>query len=182
MYVFADRHQRLYRRYWEPSDDWTYLELSLNCRSTTPIAERVARLFEESTQTRGSAGPAPQFYVIDVQAEGTRFVQDFCARLIEEGIQPDQICVLSNASLFVSRLRELFACNASFVKVGERGIASETIARYKGLEAEVIVIVVTDDLLKDAHSSELLYTGMSRAKAALFVADSEAIRRLAHWQ
>ena len=183
MYVFADRHQQLYRRYWEPPDDWTRLELSLNCRSTTPIAERVASLFGESQQSRGAIGPAPQFYIMNVQAEGTRFVQDFCARLIEEeGVQPEQVCVLSDNAPFVTRLRQLLVSNSSFVKVGECGIMTETIARYKGLEAEITVLIATDDLLKDSHSLEQLYAGMSRAKAALFVAGSERIKSLARWK
>jgi Nuclease-related domain/UvrD-like helicase C-terminal domain/AAA domain len=183
MYVFADRHQRLYRRHWEAPGDWTRLELNLNCRSTIPIAERVASLFGEPLQARGTAGPAPQFYVIDVQNEGTRFVQNFSARLIDdEGIRPDQICLLSNDAPLLSRLRELLAGSSAFVRFGERGIVTETIARYKGLEADVVIVVVTDDLLKDTHASELLYTGISRAKAALFVVGSEAVRRLACWK
>ncbi len=183
MYVFADRHQRLYRRHWDAPGDWTHLELSLNCRSTIPIAERVASLFGEPLQARGTAGPAPQFYVIDVQNEGTRFVQNFSARLIDdEGIRPDQICLLSNDARLLSRLRELLAGSSAFVRFGERGIVTETIARYKGLEADVVIVVVTDDLLKDTHASELLYTGISRAKAALFVVGSEAVRRLACWK
>jgi hypothetical protein len=182
MYVFADRHQQLYRRYWDAPDDWTRLELSLNCRSTAPIANRVHSLFGESMQTRGSSGPPPQFYVLDVRVEGSRFVQDFCTRLLEEeGIRPDQISVLSNDALFISRLRELLACNTSFVQVGQRGIVAETVARYKGLEADVVVLILTDDALKDQHVLELMYTGMSRAKAALFVAGSESIKRLACW-
>jgi len=183
MYTFADRHQRLYRRHWEAPGDWTRLELSLNCRSTIPIAERVASLFGEPLQARGAAGPAPQFYAIDVHSEGARFVQNFCARLIDdEGIRPDQICVLLNDVRLLTRLRELIAGNAAFVRFGERGIVTETIARYKGLEADVVIVVVTDDLLKDTLATELLYTGISRAKAALFVIGSDAVRRLACWK
>lgn len=182
MYVFADQHQRLYRRYWKSPADWTQLELSLNCRNTIPIAERVATLFGERTQVRGTSGPPPQFYVMDVQNEGTRFVQDFIARLVdEEGMRADQICVLSNNTPFVLRLHQLFAGSSSFVKFGQRGVVTETIARYKGLESEVVLVVVTDELLRDPHASELLYTGMSRAKAALFVAGSAAVRNLARW-
>jgi hypothetical protein len=48
--------------------------------------------------------------------------------------------------------------------------------RPTGLEADVVIVVVTDGLLSDTHASELLYTGISRAKAALFVVGSDAVR------
>jgi hypothetical protein len=181
-YVFADWHQQLYRRSWEAPADWTRLELDINCRSTLPIAARVAGIFGEAPASKGAEGPAPRFYEIDVAREGIRFVQRFVSRLLlEEGLAPKQICVLTDDAGVVARLRELLAGDKPFVPMGGHGVVIETVARFKGLEAEAIVLMLTDGLQDGLEGRAALYTAMSRAQSALFVISSPRVKRLARW-
>jgi hypothetical protein len=161
-YVFADWHQQLYRRSWEAPADWTRLELDINCRSTLPIAARVAGIFGEAPASKGAEGPAPRFYEIDVAREGIRFVQRFVSRLLlEEGLAPKQICVLTDDAGVVARLRELLAGDKPFVPMGGHGVVIETVARSKGLEAEAIVLMLTDGLQDGLEGRAALYTAMA---------------------
>ncbi|MNC57796.1 hypothetical protein D3C75_1074790 [compost metagenome] len=54
----------------------------------------------------------------------------------------------------------------------------DTVARFKGLEAQAVVLWVGDDVVDEAHW-ETLYVGTTRAKSLLnFVGSSKVVRAL----
>lgn len=58
----------------------------------------------------------------------------------------------------------------------ERSLRFSTVAAFKGLESEAIVLADIDDLASD-ESRELLYVGTSRARMLLALFFSEAVRK-----
>lgn len=181
-YIFTDHHQQLYRRSWVAPPGWTTFQLELNCRNTIPVAKKVAAIFGEEVTSRGMQGPLPKYYDTKNQSESLRLVQRFTARLMdEEKLRPNQICVLSDDAKLVSRFREIMAGDVPFVSVGENGVVCETVARYKGLESDVVILVPTDALVDDPRALAILYIGMSRAKVALFVFGSNTVKSTANW-
>lgn len=69
------------------------------------------------------------------------------------------------------------ATTKSTVGVGD--LAMETIQRFKGLEAPVVLVVLADDL--DDDDLALAYTGFSRATTMLEVFGTAASMRTVHW-
>jgi superfamily I DNA/RNA helicase len=182
VYIFMDSHQKLYRRYWEPPDDWTQYDLTLNCRNSAPIAQRVAAIFAEQAVEGGAPGPIPTFYEVPPTEELSAFVQEVVFRLMEEeGIRPGNIVVLSDSYKLVERLNATFVGSCPFVRYGTPGVVAETIARFKGLESEVVVLALTEELMSHAEGHALAYVGISRAKAALFVCGSRSVRSFINW-
>jgi ATP-dependent exoDNAse (exonuclease V) alpha subunit len=55
----------------------------------------------------------------------------------------------------------------------------ETIHRFKGLEADVCIVVIFE--MDRPWDKALAYIGMSRARAQLYVMGPEAVRRSLEW-
>jgi hypothetical protein len=164
IYVFLDNHQQLYHRNFT-SPAWPIAELDRNCRNTRHIASTVARIYADPEPTEGASGPAPIFIESARPADGPPHVQGVVDRLLrEEGFLPSQIAVLCEQRADVERLRTLIAGESPFVPMGAKGVVAETIHRFRGLEAEVLVLLLSGTTL-DA----LLYVGMSRARSLLVV-------------
>jgi len=181
IYVFMDNRQDLYSRKWTPSNEYFFFELDVNCRNTHEIARHVSDLFDEEPLSLGCSGPEPVFIEADPKMSLLELVQVFVERLLrEEGLRPDQIVVLSNETKFISRLKNIYAGDVPFTGFGKVGIVSETIKRFKGLECDVLVLVVIDEF--HVNRIEELYVGMSRAKTGLFVVGSKSLRNQIKWK
>jgi hypothetical protein len=182
-YVFADPHQQLYRRRWTMPSDWLVAALDLNCRNTAPIAERVAAIYNDRVDDSGATGPKPMFYEVDLQREGLDFIERFVGRLLhEEGVTPEQIVVLSDDAGLVRRLRYASAGEEPFTSTEGHGVAVETVARFKGLEADAVVLALSDASLREPESfRSTAYVGLSRPRSALFVLGSAKMRQALSW-
>lgn len=182
-YVFADSHQELYARNWSLPDTWPQFPLDINCRSTLPIAERVSSIYRDVAVTLGAQGPMPVFVSADLRVEGIDLVQSVVGRLIqEEGLSTNQIVVLSDSKALVEQLRETFVGEHSFTSIDGVGVVVESVNRFKGLEADAVVLALTDADMDDvSRLKSIAYVGMSRARVVLFVFGSEAIKRAIEW-
>lgn len=113
-------------------------------------------------------------------------VKSIVEDLIQDGIQPNEIAILG------SRGMEGAVCQQSARQLPEffrpltleGGFASSShgvicgIQEYRGFESRVVILVDLDDLPSSDHSAKsLLYTGMSRASAALHMLLSPAGNR-----
>lgn len=202
-YVFADAQQAVYVEDWSPPFDgrvarWT---LTRNCRNTDQIAAKVASLFGGPVRTLGVAGPDPKFHVAknrDVLADR---LAERVAALLADGVPAADIQVLSSSRTLVdelvARLAEGLSADgddrdgdgeaaASNGDTGDAGsgvrpdvIAVETIQRFKGLEAPVVLVVLADDL--GDEDLAIAYTGFSRARAMLEVFGTRATLRTVRW-
>jgi hypothetical protein len=182
-YLFGDTHQHLYRAPLGVVDGFPQFTLDINCRNTLPIAERVAAVFDDPRPTAGATGASPTFITAQTSAESIEAVQDLVANLVDaEQVVPDQMVVLSDDARIRDSLRSRLAGDTPFVSLGEHGVVVESIPRFKGLEASVIVLALSDALLTDAEKARAtLYVGMSRARSALFMVASRAVRKAIMW-
>jgi hypothetical protein len=172
-YLFTDSHQQVYRRGDAIPATWPAAELDLNCRNTQPIARAVAGIYGDSEPTLGARGRDPVFMECQ-RGEEASLVQSVVDRLLtEEGLSPSQVAVLCERRELVERLGELIAGGHPFVPLGSPGVLADTVHRFKGLEADVAVLVFTSEEPDDA----LLYVGVSRARSLLFVLGPNPIRR-----
>ena len=70
--------------------------LTVNCRNTLPIAQRVAAVFGDTVETRGEIGPEPVFHTIgastEVESVLGKTIRDLCGT--EGGMEPRDIVIL----------------------------------------------------------------------------------------
>ncbi len=198
--VFFDSNQQLWDRQWSPGTSYFQLELTKNCRNTLPIAERVARIVGAPVQQKGAAGPAPKWtqWLWDRNLESR--VQRILRELFEEGFSPSNVIVLCESSKAVKRLRnadfgdmslnplkhQFFLLKRAFSSnegesdgEGKKFVECETIARFKGLEALAVVLVLDPEprKLPDANA----YVGFSRAVSYLRVLANPSRQQSVHW-
>jgi hypothetical protein len=151
--------------------------LTRNCRNTQQIAVTSAILSgTQPDPTLGSEGPDVEHIWWSDGSQQRRRVSRFISRLLSRSIQPEDIVVvgprkLSN-SVFADGLLDV-----PFELVedgGPRTITYSTVAGYKGLEADVIVVV---DVLEISEATRAdLYVATSRARALLAIAIKESAR------
>lgn len=183
LYVFYDDNQNLYARAGTfPIRDEPFT-LTTNCRNTTPIHEAAYRHY------KGVPVTPPDIQGDDVQfdespgrdAQAAKINARIVDLVARQGVAAGDIAVLVADAIrkadYYAALRRLpLPRPAVWLEEGVRGdntVLIDTIQRFKGLESPVVILwgLDTIDL---AHSEELLYVGMSRAKSMLFlVARSE---------
>lgn len=180
-YVFADTHQALFVPGWRSPFDTGAFEyrLTKNCRNSRPVAEKVAAVFGGDVKTNKVEGPKPKFHVVSSAGAAVTRVLDRLAELLTEGVEPAQIQVLSTTWDIVERLRGRDVDGVALVAHGDDGIAVETVQRYKGMEAEVVIVVIPE--LDDELDRSLAYTGVSRAQTFLEVIGPEAVMNAMGW-
>lgn len=175
-YVFYDRNQFVQGNELPRWIDEAECRLVLhkNCRNT-------AEVFRSSCALMGLSGisynevhgekPSASFYQTESELEAV--VSSFVKRAIFEGVSPENMVILTATTT-----------DASWVDIeGEYGgkklslnrehgkILFTTIRKFKGLEAEAVLIVDVSMLsLRKAGSRRLLYVGASRAKVLLQIA------------
>lgn len=167
----------------EEQSDSRY-RLRLNCRNTKQIATATSLFttlpIAESLRTDGPDISDLWFRDAGDQARRARKVLE---RWLAGGLNPEQIVILSPRVWAQSVVRDLGRVGGKQVvdlAAGTRGgdqIAFSTIAGFKGLEAEAVLLLDLHDL--DSSRALLdLYVGASRAKAFLALAVDESCRDL----
>lgn len=179
-FVFADPRQELWGRSWDQFGKWDFTwELRQNMRNTNPIAQRVTAVFNTSTVQRGVDGPLPRWR--DVH-DTKRFESDVLSAveaLVEEGFGPTNLVVLCSSARSVARLREHTVGRYSLGAWGSKGIPVETVARFKGMESEAIVLAL--DRNDDSSNAAIGYVGMSRARTVLVVVGERRQQSIVNW-
>lgn len=179
LYIFIDENQALYRRHANlPVKDEAF-HLTSNCRNTAPIHRAGYAYY------KGAAIDEPDLPGQDVRrvaAEDDAAQADAIANsvrsLLTDGVRPEDIAVLlakrSKARLYASlQSRRLPATTSwSIENRGQRNaVLMDTISRFKGLEAPVVVLWLGDETV-DAEEWEVVYVGTTRAKSLLYVVGS----------
>lgn len=170
-YVFLDSHQDLYVRGCQYPPAWPTFELTKNCRNTLPIGRRVASVYGDVVETLGVAGPEPKLELLDSESKLLSRAQHVVELLVEkEGMAPSQIVVLCGTRALAERLRTMAVADHVFCNPGDRGIAVDTVWRFKGLESDVALLVLPEmQVLSEEQIRSILYVGMSRPRVILHV-------------
>ncbi|KQZ73912.1 nuclease [Sphingopyxis sp. Root214] len=179
-FVFADPRQDLWRRGWDLDAAYPFVwELTRNMRNTLPIAKRVAAIVGGDAQGRGIPGPDPIWRTSEGPAK-ERDIVSAVEDLLDEGFGPTNLVVLCGSSRMAERLRERSIGPFSFGLWGSRGLPVETIARFKGLESQAIILALDGPFAADGHVSA--YVGISRARSVLVVVGDTADMSELSWQ
>ena len=178
-FVFSDPLQDLWKRNWlkdmEPPFVW---ELVRNMRNTNPIAACVAGAVNLACRSNGLPGPTPRWQVsAGVPTEGDIVLA--VEHLLEEGFEPTSLVVLCASLTLVERLRERSVGPHSFGKWNSKGIAVETIGRFKGLEAQAVVLALPG--VTSFEGQLAAYVGMSRARSMLVAIGRTSDRSALNW-
>ncbi len=154
--------------------------LNTNCRNTRIILEEIKNSLSADMGVRG-AGEGPEIHVINAESKdeaGMELVNVIDEVITVGGLSPGQLTLLSSYGFkdsVVSELPENYKKNIqvldeySFRKFPGDCISFSTIANFKGLENDAIVLV--DLVSPDKFQGDLVnhYVGMSRAKSYLAV-------------
>lgn len=179
-FVFADPRQDLWRRGWDIASNYPFVwQLTRNMRNTLPIAKRVAAIVGGDAQGRGIPGPNPIWRFSDGLAK-ERDAVSAVEQLLDEGFGPQNLVVLCNSTRTVEKLRERSIGPFSFGSWGGRGVPVETIARFKGLESQAIVLILDEQY--SATEITAAYVGISRARSVLVIVGKATDKSLLKWE
>jgi len=178
-YVFYDPNQRVHRKgrgFLQDSEEFPEFPLTRNLRNTGYIHEAAARFYAgPALESVGPIGTPIEY----ISASNEREVVDQTSRALhrlvrEKGVQEGDIAVLTCRSVAHSPFANVAAIGA--YTVGQFGpessgrVVLESVRRFKGLERQVVILTGVDETTEE----ELLYVGITRARAHLVVIGSPA--------
>lgn len=148
--------------------------LTVNCRNTKPIAVHVALLAgAPMPEVLAPDGPAAELVWYASDDHQRRAVSEKLRELRHEGFSARQIMVLSHYRMERSVARD--GLGMPLMDISRGGLDSQgdevafsTVSSFKGLEAEVVLLVDVDDL-SSPEGLVSVYVGASRARVALYV-------------
>lgn len=192
LFVFIDENQTIYKRSGEIPIEGEPFHLTTNCRNTAPIHEAGYRFYKgelvDSSEIRGPDVTWSPSDRIEAQADAISLrVRQW---VTVEGLNAHDVTVLV-AKRPKARCYELLGprLTAEGVRwVSEtHGVSAtvllETFSRFKGLEAQAVVLWVGDEVVDEA-TWETVYVGTTRAKSLLAVVGShravQAVRDFAN--
>ena len=169
-FLFLDRKQKFEGQDWEsPWSKQKPYPLTENWRCSEPIAEKVRSIWGEETTSKGPASELkPEWVEAETDDEIIeRAIECALNLLIEEKLDPSQIVVLTGNTALRDELKN--------GPLGDKKFRVETVRRFKGLDAEVVVLVLPEE--SKPVDPKIAYVGMSRARALLRVVGPKSKRK-----
>ena len=175
-YVFYDKNQFIMKNklpYWI-EDAECRLVLSKNCRNTAEVFKTACSILgKDNIVVNEIHGDTPFLRFYNSEKEMTAIVEAFLNKMKQEEVPADKITILSASTVgnsFVN-INKKYAGFELSEKRERRKVQFTTIRKFKGLEADAILIVDASMIgLKDEEERRLLYVGASRAKSYLEIA------------
>lgn len=180
-YVFYDRNQYIMGN---QLPNWINeaeckLVLQKNCRNTAEIYKTSCSMMGLTNINHNDIhGDKPILKLCNNNDEQNIIVDSFIKNMIKEGLVSEDIVILTAKSVEKSSISPNKKYGNQYVStVRESGkILFTTIRKFKGLEAEAVIIVdVSISSLISKESRRLLYVGASRAKHILNIAMIEDV-------
>ncbi|GAA4284260.1 ATP-binding domain-containing protein [Brevibacterium daeguense] len=170
LYVFTDELQRIFDRYGDSPITMSPFQLDENLRNSVQIAEAFGYLADEAPVLRNGSGEEVEY--IDVPAEDAVATADgVVERLLDDGWAPGDIALLTTFRRHPVQ-REIVETEGNSA-YWDQFFARENVfyghvLGFKGLERRAVVLCVNGFRDLD-RAREMLYVGMSRARAKLVV-------------
>ena len=178
-YVFADVEQDLWGRLADRLSRLPHVVLDTNCRNTFQIARRVGDIVRRPASDKLVEGPEPVWIDLSDERRAATAVVGQVAKLLDEGFDERELVVHVEDARLVRELRSMTVGTACFSALGEVGVAVDTIARFKGLEAQAVVLCLGKS--GEHVPDKLPYVGMSRAKTVLRIIAPPQRKRALNW-
>lgn len=192
LYLFYDANQRIYRRSEkfpiQPDEEFTLTE---NCRNTAAIHATVRPLFSGGELNAPAIDGVPvSWHPAETLPEQTKFIRSMVQKMVGDGglAVSELIILIADPSLVASYVKGLVHAGPlpGGLKFEEdtsdaRGrIRVSTSARFKGLEAAVVIVCGVDTLDPENDEGRMaLYVAFSRPKSELhIVGTTAALNRL----
>lgn len=179
LYIFIDENQALYRKHAKlPVPDEPY-RLLANCRNTVPIHRAGYAFYKgETIDAPDLPGNAISRMLVEDESQQAIAIGNVVRDLLTGAVVPEDIAVLlakrPKARLYdLLRAQRLPGGNSWAVEAPgqSRAVLVDTVGRFKGLEAAVVILWVGDEVI-DEEQWEYLYVGATRAKSLLYVVGS----------
>jgi hypothetical protein len=160
-------------------------KLHINCRNTNQIVMQTKMLTGADLGNKSTGpGPAVTIKTFRDETEAVSLLQAHLEELWNKQVPPSDITILSprpyNQSsayrlpdLWRKRITPLDALIS--LKFPTNGLTFSTIAWFKGLENRHIAVIDIDDLDSTPAARAMLYVGMSRARAVLWICMQEKL-------
>jgi hypothetical protein len=155
--------------------------LTVNCRNTAPIGTATAVLSGVPLveHLRIDGPEVRHFWVHDIEAQRHQIAK-VVRELLKEGVVVDQLVILSPVSIERSCLAHGLPGGPSVRELSTTGdcgdgVPFSTIHAFKGLEADIVILVDLGRLDLPASKSAV-YVGTSRARALLVLVMPESLR------
>jgi hypothetical protein len=180
LYIFIDQNQALYPRHGNlPVADEPYY-LTSNCRNTAPIHDVGYAFYSgEPIDVPELIGPAVEREAIDGdEAQADAVVRRVRQWLADEALRSEDVAVLvaKKPKAYVYDLLKARPIHGSVAWAVEdhgraRAVTVDTVARFKGLEAQAVVLWLGDEVVHE-EQWETVYVGSTRAKSLLCIIGS----------
>ncbi len=184
-YVFFDKNQFVQGREFP---NWLRnaecrLVLNINCRNTFSIADTSGKPIHVEPKVKNKAvkGDMPKFFICEDAKSGIKRLSKLIDQYRNNGYAYDQICVLTVKTEGSSWLTGIEKIGNHTIKTtrGKNNVLFTTARKFKGLEADVIIIIDVDaDTFADVEKRRLFYVGASRAKHYLDIVYTEGKENL----
>ncbi|GAA5175553.1 ATP-binding domain-containing protein [Niveibacterium umoris] len=179
LYIFIDENQALYRKHANlPVKDETY-RLLANCRNTVPIHRAGYAFYKgDAIDDPDLLGDPVTRMAADDDGQQAVAIASVVKKLLADAVQPTEIAVLlakrPKARLYgLLQDQKLSGGHSWTIEAPgpHRAVLVDTVGRFKGLEAPVVILWVGDEVI-DEKQWEYLYVGATRAKSLLYVVGS----------
>lgn len=177
LYIFIDENQSIYPRHGNlPVAEEPYY-LTSNCRNTAPIHDAGYKFYTgEPIDTPDLPGPAVERICVDGdEAQADAIVQRVRKWVIDESLLPEDVVVLiakrPKGAAYNLLLEREYAAGITWAKEVHgcaRHVLVDTVGRFKGLEAQAVVLWIGSEVVSE-EQWETLYVGTTRAKSLLAV-------------
>lgn len=180
-YVFYDKNQYIMKNklpHWI-EDAECRLVLHKNCRNTAEVFKVSCSIIGLQNPVKNEIhGEVPVIEFYSGENELEKIVDSFVKRMISEGLKTNEIAILTAKTIDDTwiDLNKKYGGQELSTSSEHGKVLFTTIRKFKGLEAEAILIIDTSmrAMLND-ENKRLLYVGTSRAKNILNIAMLEDI-------
>ena len=161
----------------EETTSFIRFKLRINCRNTKYICDEIKNItgFDSGKDVWNKiAGISVDHSGYDADDDHLSCLEKIIRKLMDDGIKPGEITILSPSrreNSIVSQLTGIKVKNYS-PSITD-AITFSTIHAFKGLENKVIIMVDIDSF----EHEQLMYVGLSRARAGLFIIETQKARK-----
>ncbi len=176
-YICFDSNQRIYGDNRATLSQWDgpRFSLDLNCRNTKKINTLVMRYYQgdDPPEAGGPDGRAPLIVPVAVGSEKEMLRRTLNELVNTQGLPLSDIVVLTPLGEARSVCKEGDKLGSIVLtwkrKAGAGQVRISTIAKFKGLEAPIVILIEPDKAHEGAVRDYLMYVALSRATSQLIV-------------